>query len=350
MRNHQSKKRYSAIDLFSGCGGLSLGLERAGFGVRAAVEIDLVAAATYKKNHPHTAVIQDDIRNVTGRDLKRAAKIGNATFDLLAGCPPCQGFSRIKRKNKPSSDDSRNDLILDFLRIAKELRPKMVLLENVPGLEKNGRFARMLKALQGLGYKTDWAVLNAADFGVPQRRKRLIMMASRVGNIEIEIPKKSGNRRTVRDCIGDLEAPRSAVDPLQRMHLKNTPRIKKLIVRIPPDGGSRTAWGKRAQLACHKKIQGFRDVYGRMKWDEVAPTLTGGCYNPSKGRFLHPVQNRPITLREAALLQTFPRRYHFPPELSLETIARMIGDALPPLFGEVQGRHLMRRLASSATR
>ena len=345
MKHYLQKKKFYAIDLFSGCGGLSLGLERAGFEVRAAVEIDELAAATYKRNHSQTTIIQDDIRNITVKDLKRAAGLGRATLDLLAGCPPCQGFSRIKRKDKSNGDDPRNDFVLDFLGIAKELRPRIVLLENVPGLGKDRRFTRMVRELQHLGYSCDWSILNAADFGVPQRRKRLILVASRLG--AISVPSKTGVHKTVRDYIGDLDAPRKTGDVLQKMYSKNTPRIKKLIAKIPQNGGSRDALGRKAQLPCHQRIDGFKDVYGRMKWDDVAPTLTSGCCNPSKGRFLHPVQNRSITLREAALLQTFPRRYRFPAKAGVTAIARMIGDALPPILGKAQGRHIINFLENS---
>lgn len=348
MKHSKSKRSLVAIDLFSGCGGLSLGLEKAGFRVRAAVEIDPTAAAVYRKNHPRTFVIEKDIRKVELKDLRKAAGIGNRKLDLLAGCPPCQGFSRIKTKNKPISRDTRNSLVLHYLRIAKGLRPKMVLLENVPGLAKDHRFKRVVRELEDIGYKTDWDILNAADFGVPQRRKRLIMMASLVD--DIQVPEGTGIKKTVRQAIEKLKPPKLTTDVLQRMHLKNTPRIKKLIAKIPRNGGSRTALGKRAQLDCHKKTEGFKDIYGRMKWDDVAPTLTGGCYNPSRGRFLHPTRNRPITLREAARLQTFPRSYSFTPASGLIKIARMIGDALPPLFGEAQAIHLVNHIKSAARR
>ncbi len=348
MKTPTSQKQLIAIDLFSGCGGLSLGLEKAGFVVRAAVEIDPTAAAVYRKNHPHAVVIEKDIRKVEVKDLRKAAGIGGRKLDLLAGCPPCQGFSRIKTKNKPISRDPRNSLVLHYLRIAKGLRPKMVLLENVPGLAKDHRFKRLVRELENMGYKTDWDILNAADFGVPQRRKRLIMMASLIG--DIKVPEGAGVEKTVRQTIERLKPPKMTSDSMQRIHLKSTPRIKKLIAKIPRNGGSRVALGRKAQLKCHKRTEGFKDIYGRMKWDDVAPTLTGGCYNPSRGRFLHPTQNRPITLREAALLQTFPRGYSFKPASGLIKIARLIGDALPPLFGEAQARHLIEHIKSEAAR
>lgn len=337
-----------AVDLFSGCGGLSLGLENAGFRIQAAVEIDPIAAAVYRKNHPRVSVIEKDIRTVEAKDLRKAAGIGNRKLDLLAGCPPCQGFSRIKTKNKRISRDPRNSLVLHYLRIAKELRPRMILLENVPGLAKDHRFKRLLRELESIGYKTAWDILNAADFGVPQRRKRLIMMASLID--EIQVPEGTGIEKTVRQTIKRLKPPRLTKDFMQKMYLKSTPRIKELIAKIPQNGGSRVALGKKAQLKCHKKTEGFKDVYGRMKWDNVAPTLTGGCYNPSRGRFLHPTQNRPITLREAALLQTFPRDYNFKPASGLIRIAGLIGDALPPLFGEAQAKHLIEHLKSATGR
>jgi DNA (cytosine-5)-methyltransferase 1 len=152
-------------------------------------------------------------------------------------------------------------------------------------------------------------------------------------------------RKTVRDSIGNLESPSETKDPLHRVHLKNTPRIKQFISKIPVDGGSRMVLGKNAQLQCHKNFQGFKDVYGRMRWDDVAPTITGGCCNPSKGRFLHPQENRGITLREAALLQTFPKKYYFPHGAGLTRVARLIGDALPPMFAQRQGQHLMKHIA-----
>ena len=338
-------KTPTAIDLFSGCGGLSLGLKKAGFEVRGAIEIEPLAAATYRRNHRTTTLVQDDIRSVGGLQLKRAAGLGRGSLDLLAGCPPCQGFSRIRSRNRASVDDPKNDLIFEFLRLTKELRPKMLLLENVPGICKDRRFARILEEIRRIGYWYDRAVADAAHYGVPQRRKRLILMASRLG--PIKVPAGRGRRKTVRDYIENLNVPSKTNDALQRMHQKSTVRVKVMISKIPRNGGSRAALGSESQLACHKRITGFRDVYGRMKWDDVAPTLTGGCFNPSKGRFLHPVQNRAITLREAALLQTFPRSYYFPTEAGLGAIARLIGDALPPVFAAAQGRHLRTHLVAT---
>lgn len=337
--NH--KREFTAIDLFSGCGGLSLGLKRAGFIVKAAIEVDPLAAQTYRSNHQETVLLQSDIRKVTGRKMREAAGLKAGELDLLAGCPPCQGFSRIRRHGKR---DPRNNLLFEFLRIVKVLKPKVVLLENVPGMIRDSRFFLFIERLKSYGYCCKWGLLDAADFGIPQRRKRLIVIGSRFGPIDLPRKKTMQNKQTVKDSIRALKIPVESKDRLHRMHLNCTPRIKKLIAKIPFDGGSRISLGMKNQLDCHKKTDGFRDVYGRMKWNDVSPTLTGGCFNPSKGRFLHPEQNRPITMREAAILQTFPKSYHFPAELGLINIARLIGDAFPPMFAQQQAEHLIKHL------
>lgn len=335
-----TRKKFTAIDLFSGCGGLSWGLRRAGFTVKAAVEINELATKAYKSNHRDVPVINRDIRLVSMREIKR--HLNGEPLDLLAGCPPCQGFSRLRENC--NSDDSRNDLVNRFAELVIELRPRSVLLENVPGLMDDYRFVNLLSILESLNYSVDFNVLDAANFGVPQRRKRLILMASRLG--DICLPTGSPKKMTVRRAIGKLKTKTVNLDKLRQMHMKNSERIFEKIKRIPHDGGSRKDLGAREQLACHKRAAGFNDIYGRMKWDDVSPTLTSGCYNPSKGRFLHPTKNRAITLREAACLQSFLTTYKFPAEAGLAAIARLIGDALPPRFAYAQAKHLIAHLES----
>jgi DNA (cytosine-5)-methyltransferase 1 len=204
------------------------------------------------------------------------------------------------------------------------------MLENVPGLAKDWRFKEILKELLTLGYLYEYRILNAADYGVPQRRKRLILIASRVGEPNFASPRPS--HRTVRQTIYGLQRPGKSGDPLHDIKEERSKRIVEMIRRIPKNGGSRKDAGKKYQLECHKNFDGFKDVYGRMSWDDVSPTITGGCVNPSKGRFLHPSQNRTITLREAALLQSFPATYHFSLNKGKYAAAVMIGNALPPKF------------------
>jgi DNA (cytosine-5)-methyltransferase 1 len=275
-----------------------------------------------------------DIRKLKGPEILRTLGIKKGQLDLLAGCPPCQGFSSMRTHNgKKRPRDDRNDLIFDYLRLVKSLRPKAVMMENVPALARNVRMKIFRKQLEGLGYNLNGTplVLNTANYGVPQRRRRMILVCSRVSVVELPAAKKE--RETVREAIGDLPYPGKSGDPLHDLKENRNERIVKMIKLIPKNGGSRSDLPVKYQLACHKKLpEGFKDVYGRMAWDDVSPTITGGCVSPSKGRFLHPSQNRSITLREAALLQTFPKKYFFSLSRGKQGVALMIGNALPPAF------------------
>jgi DNA (cytosine-5)-methyltransferase 1 len=320
-----------AVDLFSGCGGLSCGLIEAGFSVAAAVEIDPKAQATYRLNHPDVHLYDQDIRTLDPTQILKDAGLAPGDLDLLAGCPPCQGFSRLRTKNqKTSVKDDRNNLVADFLRFVRVMMPKTVMLENVPALAKDGRFTKMRNQLSRLGYEVVVHVLDAADYRVPQRRKRLIMLASRVH--KPYIAPKAVTKITVRQALKGIGAPSRTKDKLHAVSENRTAAVRELIALIPKNGGSRSDLGQEFQLDCHKRNSGFYDVYGRMSWDDVAPTITSGCHNPSKGRFLHPSYNRTITLREAALLQGFPKKYRFDVSHGKEAIALMIGNALPPPF------------------
>ena len=336
-----------AIDLFSGAGGLSEGLKQAGFRVAGAVELDAAACQIYRLNHPRVRLWNTDIRKLSAKSVMKALRLRRGRLDLLAACPPCQGFSAMRTRNGARRNrDGRNDLIFDVLRFAKKLRPKALMMENVPGLAENARFRLFRRRLLAMGYEVGWRVLNTVDFGVPQRRKRLVLLAARGAAPAFASPVPRS--RTVRGAIGRLRAPSRSRDPLHNYPVQRQPKVLALIREIPKDGGSRTARGLAAQLGCHRKHEGFYDVYGRMAWDAPSPTITGGCINPSKGRFLHPSANRAITLREAALLQTFPRTYRFPLEHGGRYhIALMIGNALPPEF--IRRHALALRSSGSAT-
>jgi len=320
-----------AIDLFSGCGGLTLGLKQAGFSVVGAVDNDNLSVETYKANHPEVFLWGKDISELSTLTVKRKLGIQKRKLDLLAGCPPCQGFSTIRTLNGSRViTDPRNDLIEEFYRFVKDFLPKAVMLENVPGLADDQRFKIFLEQMIDLGYIGNYDVLNAADYGVPQRRRRLIYLAGY--KRKIEFAPKAKKRKTVKDVIANLPSAGTSGDPIHDLPEKRTPKILQLIKKIPKNGGSRTDLPETEQLECHKKCTGFKDVYGRMTWDDVSPTLTSGCFNPSKGRFLHPEEDRAITMREAALLQGFPKKYKFPIIKSKSNIALLIGNALPPEF------------------
>lgn len=333
MNNNAERRVNSpkAVDLFSGCGGLTLGLKQAGFDVIGAVEIDPLAAETYAKNHTDVALWTENIRELNVGRVMNALNLKPGELDLLAGCPPCQGYSTIRTRNKGKPvDDHRNDLIFEFLWFATALEPEVVMMENVPPLAGDTRFHQLLFALRKLGYETNHAVLNAADYGVPQRRRRLILIAAK--NRKIEFAEPTGEEATVREFIGTQPEPGKSGDPLHDFPEKRSEKVLNIIKGIPKDGGSRGDSPTYEQLECHIKCDGFKDVYGRMKWDDFAPTITSGCVNPSKGRFLHPEQDRCITLKEAALLQTFPPDYYFSLRRGKFAAAEMVGNAWPPKF------------------
>lgn len=346
-RREETAERVTALDLFAGCGGLTLGLKQAGFNVLAAVEIDSLAAETYRSNHDDVVLKQDDIRFVSPLGLRRELGLRKGELDLLAGCPPCQGFSSLRTRNgNKRNRDRRNDLVWQMLRFAKTFEPKSIMMENVPRLINYGPFKRLCQELTALGYTVNVEIKDAARYGVPQRRRRLILLAGKGKSIPFAAEARS--TRTVRLAIGDLKEPGKSRDPLHNLPEKpRSDRIMRLIRDIPKDGGSRTDLSEERQLPCHKRSDGFRDIYGRMAWDSVSPTITGGCFNPSKGRFLHPESDRAITMREAAVLQSFPKRYRFSFRAGKEAIALMIGNALPPEFIRRHALAVLRSLRSA---
>jgi len=340
--NKLNNKTYIAIDLFSGCGGLSEGMKQAGFKVLVGIENDPYATDCYSVNHPETVLFNKDIKKLKIREIKKL--LNGKTLDLLAGCPPCQGFSSIRRLNrKRSVRDKRNNLIKEFHRFVKKLRPLTIMLENVPALKNYRLFKKIVKKLRRLDYSIEYKVVDIKHYGVPQRRKRLIMVGSKLG--KIPIAPGIGEEKTVADAMKNLESVEKTNDPVHKIVARHNDRIKEMIEKIPKDGGSRTDLPEEDQLECHKKSNvGFNDVYGRLKWDDYSSTITGGCLNPSKGRFLHPEENRCITAREAALLQTFPRDYKFPTNIPKTVLASLIGNALPPEFSRIQSLNILNHI------
>lgn len=328
-RTRAQSDRLTAVDLFCGAGGLTLGLKQAGFQVLGAVDLDELAAETYRRNHRSVTLWNRDIRKLAVSEMMATLGLQRGELDLLAGCPPCQGFSTIRTHRRGSCvADERNELVFEFVRFVRVLRPRAVMLENVPGLSNDKRMQGICRTLTQLGYSWEKRIADAADFGVPQRRRRMLLVASRAG--KPEIPLDGGKATTVRDAIGHLDRPNRSRDPMHNVFEERAPHVVELIRRIPKNGGSRSSLDPKLRLDCHVRTDGFYDVYGRMAWDRVAPTITSGCTNPSKGRFLHPSQNRAITPREAALLQTFPKGYFISMRRGKEHAAALVGNALPP--------------------
>lgn len=336
--------RLSAVDLFSGAGGTTLGLRRARFRVLAGIECDPLASESYRLNHPNVRAVEQDIRDVAPKRLMRDLGLRRGDLDLLVGCPPCQSYSRLPNRNsRAPRTDSAADLVLEVSRFAKVLMPRVVLVENVPGLKGDWRFEQLASELDALGYRGTTAILDAADFGVPQRRQRLLYLASRAEPCSLALTTNA--RSTVRDAIASLPRAGFSGDRLHDLPESRSERVRRIIAHIPKDGGSRADLPDKWQLECHRKTRGFFDVYGRMAWDQVAPTITGGCVNPSKGRFLHPEENRCITLREAACLQGFPKRYRFSLRRGKFPAAQLIGNAFPPGFVAAHARSIRRQLS-----
>lgn len=326
----------AAIDLFSGAGGLSLGLKQAGFSVRAAVEIDSLCVESYKLNHPSIPVVNENIVSVSPASLPCKKPI-----DLIAACPPCQGFSSLRTKNRNfNTSDPRNTLVHEIMKYVDYFKPKALLIENVPKFLESNEYLTFGKELEASGYQIWQKVLDASDFGVPQRRKRAVVVASL--SPSFIWPRKRRTRKTVQDAIGFLPKAGSSGDPLHDLPEQRNKKVMEMIRRIPLNGGSRGDLGAKQQLNCHKRTNGFRDVYGRMRWNDVAPTITTGCCNPSKGRFIHPSLNRALTMREAALLQSFPKNYKFSLSGGKTSVTMQIGNALPPVFVQKIAKQILK--------
>lgn len=324
-------KKPTAIDLFCGSGAVSLGLKQAGFDVVGAVDYEPGACRTYRANHPSVRLIEKDIRLVDPNDFSDLVPSG---LDLLVICAPCQPFSSQNRSR--STDDSRIDLVSESKKFILRFNPSIVFLENVPGLAATDVFLDFKDWLRNVaGYEVAEPIrVNAAELGVPQRRMRMIMVAAKGGSLQKATTFKKCAIRTVGQAISDLPEPpvgRSSctADSLHYARRHSPINIERL-KHIPDNGGGRESLPKRLRLKCHQntKKSAFSDTYGRMSFADVAPTLTTGCTDITRGRFAHPVQNRAITLREAARLQSFPDDYTFHGNAS--QIAMQIGNAVPP--------------------
>ncbi len=343
-----------AIDFFCGAGGLTRGLLNAGIEVIAGIDIDARCQESYDTNNAPSYFVQGDISEVTRDDLVQLTDIENTEDLVFVGCAPCQPFS-LQRKGAGRRLDAT--LLREFGRLVEDVLPGHVLIENVPGMARvrgNSTFRRFLSLLRDNGYSVSFGVLDAKHFGVPQTRRRLVLIASLHG--ESDLPCRQHGLglepfRTVREAIGHLphlNAGEASDTILNHTAASITPLNLRRLRHTPPDGGGRRDWPEELQLDCHRNgYLGHTDVYGRLHWDMSAPTLTGRCNSISNGRYGHPEQDRAISLREAACLQSFPDDYEF--FGSNKYIALQIGNAVPVALAGVLGLHL-RALAGELPR
>lgn len=335
----------NAIDFFCGGGGMTKGLMNSGINVLFGLDLNPACQATYENNN-HIPYLNRDITQTTGQQLlEEYPALADNDDLLLVGCAPCQPFSSQRRSDH---EHIAVNLLDEFGRIVEDLMPAHVLVENVPGIEKKGSavFTRFLELLLRSGYRYEYQIVNAKDFGVPQNRRRLILLASRLILPTLPVPTHGADLLpyvTVRDTIYGYPALEAGgVD--ENINNHRAANISALnmqrIMATPHDGGGRVDWPAQLMLDCHVNGHvGHTDVYGRMSWDNVSPTLTSKCFSLSNGRFGHPEQNRAISLREAAALQSFPDDYIF--EGSLQEVGRQIGNAVPVLLAQRVGEHLL---------
>jgi DNA (cytosine-5)-methyltransferase 1 len=338
----------AAVDVFCGAGGLAYGLRTAGIRVVAGIDLDPSCEVPFTANNPGSQFICADVRSITGKDLAKRYPAG--ALRLLAGCAPCTPFSSHRRGADTSGDDEWT-LVGEFTRLVKELRPELVTMENVTRVRSKPVFKRMLRVLAREGYSIDVKPVYCPRFGVPQQRRRLVLLASRIGPVAVPKGTRTPDRfRTVRDAIGSL--PRvdpGATGPGDRLHMaRGVTKVNLERLKASRPGGTWHDWPVELRSPCHTRASGatFRNVYARMEWDVPAPTITTLAFNFGTGRFGHPEQHRAITLREAAILQGFPRRYRFvrrDEPVYLTTIGRLVGNAVPPPLGRAIGRALLQR-------
>lgn len=338
------------FDFFSGCGGTSCGFEQAGLDIVLGLDFDKDAAQTYRSNFPNASFIEGDIRTLHTEALEPWLKNRSEPI-LFCGCAPCQPFSKQNRQRTKA--DPRKSLLTEFGRFVEHWLPDYVFVENVPGMQRvkadRGPLGKFKTLLRRLGYRFDVKVLPALWFGVPQTRERLVLLASRDSEIALPSATHGPGQKpyaTVKDWIGDLRPLRAGQTDSEDSNHRAASLSPINLARIAstPEGGGREHWPANLILDCHKEHSGHTDVYGRLAWDKPAAGLTTRCISYSNGRFGHPEQDRALSVREAACLQTFPSDFVFSGNLGSK--ARQIGNAVPPLMAKSVGMTLINHQAS----
>lgn len=340
---------YKVIDLFCGIGGLSYGLKKEGFNIVAGIDLDSSCKYAYETNI-QAEFLHRDIKEVNGKELIK--KYWKNKKRILVGCAPCQPFSSHSNKVRDIEKSDKWNLLNEFSRLVKEINPEVISMENVPNLVNKPIFKEFVASLNKLGFYVSFSIVYCPDYGIPQKRRRLVLLASKYG--DITLIKKTHTRdqyNTVREVIERLpKINNGEVCNSDKLHRASSlsPINYKRILSSKPNGSWRD-WNDELLSECHKRETGktYTSVYGRMSWDEPSPTITTQFFSYGTGRFGHPEQNRALSLREGALLQTFPEKYKFyekEDDISIKKIATHIGNAVPVDLGVVVGKSIKKHL------
>jgi DNA (cytosine-5-)-methyltransferase len=343
MKANIRTQKIEAVDLFCGAGGLTAGLLQAGIMVKAGYDIEPSCAFAYEHNNTDARFVLKDVQQVMAEEIE--AHYSPGVIRLLAGCAPCQPFSTYNQ-GRDTRSDKKWPLMYAFARLIREVMPELVTMENVPDVTKHKVYHDFAAELEALGYQVWAGKVLCADYGVPQMRRRHVLLASRIGRVAMLPPTHAGRHITVREAIGHLPqlaaGERDGGDALHRCAALSDLNLRR--IRASRPGGTWMDWPEELRAACHRKESGlsYQRVYGRMEWDKPAPTMTTLCVGFGNGRFGHPEQDRAISLREAAIFQSFPEGYLFAEtfDAPMRDISRMIGNAVPVALGAAVGNSL----------
>jgi DNA (cytosine-5)-methyltransferase 1 len=338
-----------SVDVFCGIGGLTYGLKKAGIPVIAGIDMDESCKYAYETNNGAT-FIKADIRKITASQVN--GLFGKADIKILVGCAPCQCFSKHTQKDRNRKKDEKWKLLDAFGKLISDVQPHIVSMENVGELKNQHVFRRFVSKLKKRGYHVHWQVVYCPDYGIPQKRSRLVLLASKLGSIELVKKTHSPSEyHTVRQSIGNFEelgeGETSKKDKMHRAAILSDINLERIKQSKP--GGTWLDWDRKLRCRCHQKKTGqsYSAVYGRMEWDKPGPTITTQFYVYGTGRFGHPKQDRALSLREGAMLQTFPKKYKFMEpgrEYSLRQLGTHIGNAVPVRLGTIIGKSILKHL------
>ncbi len=347
-----TSKKIAAIDMFCGAGGLTHGLKLSGINVIAGFDIDATCKYAYEENN-QAKFVSKDIRQISAKEILDF--FPENSEKIMVGCAPCQTFSMHTHKVSDKENDQKWGLIAEYLKKIIEVKPSIVSMENVPGITKYPIFESFVSSLEKEGYLVSYQIVYCPDYGISQSRRRLVLLASKYGPISLIKPTRTkDNYLKVKDIIGNLPAIKAGeTDKNDSLHFAaSLSQLNKQRMRLSKPGGSWMDWPMSLRAECHKKASGstYKSVYARMAWDAIAPTITTQFYNFGTGRFGHPSQDRALSVREGALIQTFPLTYKFVPKgevIKKSTVCRMIGNAVPVRLGQIIGESIMQHLSAN---